>query len=280
MAPTKLTEAQIQHYHQHGYLVIEAFMARELGEQLMHRAAELIEDFQPSKHPSIFTTNEQTRTSDDYFLASGDNISFFFEADAFTEDASADQQLVRPKAESINKLGHAMHLLDPVYKDVIDSLSLPKLAQQLGLQQPRPLQSMHIFKQPYIGGEVGLHQDSTFLYTQPLSCMGLWFALEDADRHNGCLQALPGGHTLPLKQRFRRLEAGGTTMDILDDSAWPEEPLTMLEVPAGSLVILHGQLPHYSAANTSARSRQAFTLHYVDGACDYPADNWLRTQMV
>ena len=53
---------------------------------------------------------------------------------------------------------------------------------------------MYIFKQPNIGGEVTCHQDSTFLYTEPIDIVGLWFALEDATIENGCLWAIPGGH--------------------------------------------------------------------------------------
>lgn len=35
-------------------------------------------------------------------------------------------------------------------------------------------------------------QDSAFLATEPYSCVGIWLALEDASRTNGCLWALPG----------------------------------------------------------------------------------------
>lgn len=61
------------------------------------------------------------------------------------------------------------------------------------LPPPPALQSMYIFKQPSIGGVVVPHQDSTFIHTTPLSCVGLWWALEDATKDNGCLWALPGG---------------------------------------------------------------------------------------
>tara|TARA_B100000780_G_scaffold273428_1_gene236996 strand:+ start:536 stop:808 length:273 start_codon:yes stop_codon:yes gene_type:complete len=83
------------------------------------------------------------------------------------------------------------------------------------------------------------------------------------------------GHKIALKQRFKLAEDGDTEFEVLDNAPWPVEPLKMLEVPAGTIIILHGQLPHYSAANTSSRSRQAFSLHLVNEVCDYPHDNWL-----
>jgi len=49
-----------------------------------------------------------------------------------------------------------------------------------------------------------------------------------------------------------------------------------LEVAAGTLVVLHGTLPHYSAVNRSAKSRYAYTLHAISGAAFYPKDNWLK----
>ncbi|NQV79854.1 MAG: phytanoyl-CoA dioxygenase family protein, partial [Alphaproteobacteria bacterium] len=46
--------------------------------------------------------------------------------------------------------------------------------------------------------------------------------------------------------------------------------------PKGTLVLLHGALPHGSAPNRSPRSRHAYSLHVIDGACAYPATNWLQ----
>src|SRR3546814_15706462 len=79
---------------------------------------------------------------------------------------------------------------------------------------------MYIFKQPHIGGEVGWHQDSTFLYTDSLSVVGLWFALEDATLENGCLWALPGAHKGPLRERWRRTD-GALAIAGMDDKHWP-----------------------------------------------------------
>jgi phytanoyl-CoA hydroxylase len=49
-------------------------------------------------------------------------------------------------------------------------------------------------------------------------------------------------------------------------------------VPAGTLVVFHGLLPHYSAPNRSARSRLAYTLHVTDGAAAYSPLNWLQRE--
>ena len=134
---------------------------------------------------------------------------------------------------------------------------------------------MIIVKPPRIGGEVTCHQDSTFLFTEPESCIGFWFALEDATLENGCLWAIPGAHHGSLKARFRERD-GALITETLDPTPWPTDQKIPLEAPAGTLVVLHGRLPHLSEANRSPASRFAYTLHLIDGTARYAPDNWLR----
>ena len=149
------------------------------------------------------------------------------------------------------------------------------MARGVGLAEPLLLQSMYIFKQPRIGGEVTCHQDSTFLHTEPLSCVGLWLALEHATEENGCMWAEAGGHRRPLRQRFVR-DGRSTRMVTLDPAPLPTEGLVPLPALKGTLILLHGQLPHRSGPNRSDRSRHAYALHLIDGASRYSPDNWLR----
>ena len=268
----KLSPEQIARYERDGFLVLENFVDGEACERLRARAAELVHDFDPKGLISIFSTHEQTRTSDDYFLESGDKIRFFFEQNAFLPDGTLRQS----KERSINKIGHALHDLDPVFDEFSRTTEIKQLVSDLGITDPLLLQSMYIFKQPRIGGEVSCHQDATFLFTEPLQMVGLWFALEDATVENGCLWAIPGGHKIGLKSRFVRADGGGTRFEVIDDTPWPEENLCSLEVKKGTVIILHGLLPHLSRENTSARSRHAYTLHFISASAHYPESNWLQ----
>ena len=252
--------------------MLERFVVEEACERLRARAAELVRDFDPEGLISIFSTHEQTRTSDDYFLESGDKIRFFFDENAFLPDGTLRQS----KERSINKIGHALHDLDPVFDEFSRTADIKQLVSDLGIGEPLLLQSMYIFKQPHIGGEVTCHQDATFLFTEPLRMVGLWFALEDATVENGCLWAIPGGHELGLKSRFLRAESGGTRFEVIDDVTWPEQNLQPLEVKKGTLIVLHGLLPHLSRENRSSRSRHAYTLHVIDATVHYPESNWLQ----
>jgi phytanoyl-CoA hydroxylase len=263
---------QLADYNDQGYLIFEGFVDDAECDQLRARATELVQQFDPAEVVSIFSTHEQNRLTDEYFLTSGDKIRLFFEENAFNPDGTLKYE----KEKSINKIGHALHDLDPVFNRFSRAPKLRALAAAIGHENSYLLQSMYIFKQPNIGGEVTCHQDSTFLYTEPIDIAGLWFALEDATIENGCLWALPGGHRYGLKSRWRRSENGAMEFEVFDNQPWPTEGLIPLEVPKGSLILLHGLLPHCSFENKSARSRHAYTLHLLGANANYPTDNWLR----
>jgi phytanoyl-CoA hydroxylase len=272
---TLLEQSQVEAYHRDGFLVLPGFASPDACHEVMTRAVEFVDAFDPSEHRSVFQTSEQTRTSDAWFLGSGGDIRCFLEAEA----VDADGNLVRAKHGSVNKIGHALHDQDDAFNRFSRQSDLANVAADIGLTDPKLLQSMYIFKNPHIGGEVNCHQDATFLYTNPITCTGFWFAIEDATLENGCLWAVPGGHRTELRKRFIRNDpyddAAGTSFEtygpeITDAGAVP------LEAPAGTLVILHGLLPHLSAPNRSAKKRDAYSLHVIDGSAEYPDENWLQ----
>ena len=265
---------RLTQYERDGFLILEDFVPTTTCDQLRAQAEQLVYEFDPTGVISIFTTHEQSRVADDYFLESGDKVRFFFEEDAFLPDGTLKQS----KEQSINKIGHGLHEVDPVFKAFSHSTKIQKLVADLKIEAPQLVQSMYIFKQPQIGGEVACHQDSTFLYNEPIDIAGLWFALEDATVSNGCLWAIPGGQRLGLKSRWVRSPEGGMRFDVFDTTPFPEENLIPLEVTKGSLIVLHGLLPHKSLANRSEKSRHAFTLHFIGRRSRYAPENWLQTK--
>ncbi len=278
-----LTATQQLAWQQDGCLVLPGFNTLQEIAALRQRALEIVDCFDPMESKTVFTTNDQTRTADDYFMGSAATIRCFFEEEAFDTQG----ELKQAKVLSINKIGHALHDLDPIFDAFSRTGALAQLAADLGLAEPQIWQSQYIFKQPGIGGEVRWHQDATFFETIPITVTTFWFALEDATLENGCLWAEPGGHRGQrgvLRERFVRTDAAKNgvarspvAMEKLDATPWPDASNAVaLEVAAGSLVVFHGLLPHYSAANRSARSRHAYTLHITDGRSVYSPRNWLQ----
>lgn len=271
-----LTDEQIARYHESGYLVLADFWSAAQTQQARQAIHDILSGMNLDESRAVFTTKEQTRSSDAYFLGSGDTIRFFWEESAF--DAAGN--CIQERTQCINKIGHALHDLDPTFKTLSYDPRISQISRQLGMHKPLAVQSMYIFKQPRIGGKVGAHQDGTFLYTKPQSVIGYWWALENCTLQNGCLWAVPGSHKLGVKRRFKRRSDGQDGCEFAPPGAetWDLSGAVPLEVDAGTLVLLHSALVHYSEDNKSETSRHAYSLHVVDGAQGivYPADNWLQ----
>ncbi len=272
-----LNADQTAQWQREGFVVLPGFKPAEQVAAACRRAAEIISAFQPAADTGTFSTRDRSRVADAALLASAEAVHCFFEEDAF----DAQGRLAVPKERSINKIGHALHDLDPFFDGFSHGPALAALAQALGLRQPQVWQSQLIFKQPHIGGEVGWHQDGSFFLTTPQTVTTFWFALEDATLDNGCLWVQPGGQTSPLREQYVCDRTPGQAprlrMQALDSTPWPSARTAMpLPVPAGSLVVFGGLLPHYSGPNHSPRSRLAYTLHATCASAAYSPLNWLQ----
>ena len=151
------------------------------------------------------------------------------------------------------------------------------------MQRPVPIQSMYICKQPGIGGEVGVHQDSTFLLTEPVpSVHGLWLCIDDTDTQNGCIWLIPKSHNNPqigLRNRFRRTKDDHERTELvslIEDGSLHKDGGIAIEAKCGDLLVIHGELVHWSDANLSQESRHALMIHCVDGQYKWAKDNWLQ----
>jgi phytanoyl-CoA hydroxylase len=88
-----------------------------------------------SSWQTTFSTSEQGKhVGDDYFLSSNDKISFFLEPSSISRSsADSKPELTVPKTQSVNKIGHALCQLDPVFKKfTLENERIKDVARELG----------------------------------------------------------------------------------------------------------------------------------------------------
>jgi len=269
-----LSAAQVRQFHDDGFLVLEAAIPRAETESLKAAALEIVDAFDIERHRTVFSTTDRDSGRDEYFFDSAEDVHCFLEEDALGPAG----ELLKPPRLAINKIGHALHDLDPVFGAFCRQPLIGAVLREIGYRNPVLWQTMYIFKQPFIGGEVRWHQDASYLITEPATVTGIWVAIEDANRDNGCLWVQPGGHRSPLRQIYQvDWDKRQGLLTDLDTTPWPSDTEAVaLEVAAGSVVFFHDHLPHYSSPNRSERSRHAFTLHVGERGAAWSEKNWLQ----
>ncbi|RNA19966.1 phytanoyl- dioxygenase domain-containing 1 isoform X1 [Brachionus plicatilis] len=277
-----LNEDQLKKFDQDGFLIIKDFLTKEKCQQLKTEIDKVIETnnfLEQIKTISVFLADENsTKAADEYFLSSVDKIRPFLEGRA--------KEILEKNDKSVkifNKIGHALHALNPVFKETTFDNQVKEIFKSFGYKKPIVCQSMYIFKQPFIGGEVMPHQDGSYLYTEPLKVTGIWIALEDCTNENGCLEFIPGSHKGPLVTRFIRnpndeeYNAGkflGYTNGVPKFS-YDNSKFISAEVKAGDAILIDGLVVHRSAPNLSAKSRNIYTFHVYDAdGTEFSKQNW------
>lgn len=269
-----LSDTDITQFREQGFLAIERVFSPAQMAALREAALAIVDDFDAEAHKSVFRTDDRDSGRDDYFFDSAEAVHCFLEAGAVDDGG----RLNRDKSLAINKIGHALHDRDETFRAFCAHPWFGAALRDLGYTMPVVMQTMYIFKQPGIGGEVRWHQDGSYLISGSPGIVGVWVAVEDATETNGCLWMQPGAHHGPLRERYAvDWATGEAELTSIDETPWTGRAKPVpVPVPAGSVVLFHERMPHYSSENQSDRSRHAFTLHVTDQDARWADENWLQ----
>jgi phytanoyl-CoA hydroxylase len=185
-------------FERDGFEILSDRLAPNLIQELTLEINEFIDSYDIEGEQQILRRDHEDRGNLETFLRSATRVHGFLEAEAIDEHGS----LRVPRAYALNKLGHALHDHLPAFNKLARSAITRAAFTAGGFSEAEIDQSMVIFKPPHIGGDVQWHQDATYLRTTPSRVLGVWFALEDATKENGCLWMAPGQHRSPLRERY------------------------------------------------------------------------------
>lgn len=157
-----LSPEQLEAFHRDGCLVIANWWDADTVSRL-RAEAERVRDTVPlpPRTAAPFTTGaEQGRgTRADHFLSTGECIGALLEESAYeggVPKALSDAEL----RKQINKVGHRLHDLNPVFREVsLGDARIAAICGALGYNRAVVPQSMVIYKAPGVGGAVGAHVD-------------------------------------------------------------------------------------------------------------------------
>ena len=148
----------------------------------------------------------------------------------------------------------------PALRDAAFSARLHTILDQLLGQGRILMQEMALVKPPRIGSEKPWHQDAAyFRVTDPALVIGVWIALDEALRMNGCMELVPGSHLAGGVPHVH--ENDFNRCRIIPGKVRVAERLP-IEMQPGDALIFHSMLHHFTAPNKSNMRRRAIQFHY------------------
>jgi ectoine hydroxylase-related dioxygenase (phytanoyl-CoA dioxygenase family) len=164
---------------------------------------------------------------------------------------------------SSEELGTRLVKDDPFWVRLVSDDRLLDVAEQFVGPNIALFASHYISKPPYEGRPVLWHQDGSYWPLEPMEVVTLWLAVDDATPGNGCMQVIPGTHTLELQELQQRSDVDSVLGSGMDESLVDESRAVDIALRAGDVEIHHPNIVHGSHANTSPRRRCGLTIRYI-----------------
>lgn len=162
-------------------------------------------------------------------------------------------------------------VVNPVILDYVEDLIGPNIVAW----------GTHYFcKLPGDGKVVSWHQDASYWPLTPAHTVTLWLAVDDSDRENGCMQVIPGTHTLGHLDFDM---SGADENSVLPQKVRHAENLgkpVCFELKAGEISLHADMLVHGSEPNNSTRRRCGLTIRYASTAVRSLDESWTQNSVL
>ena len=240
----RLSDAQMEFFHEFGYLPNIKMLDEDQVDQLNAELAEIMDPAHPAH-------------------------------DLFYEFHSNESE--NPNSVLFHSLGHWR--ITPGFHDILwNPRFVVPACQLLGTQALRFWHDQLFCKPAHHGGVVAWHQDySYWTRTGPMQHLTCWVALDHSTSENGCLNYIPGSHRWNLLDRTSLAgQMDGLDTFLTDEQKEQFANKIAVEMPKGCGVFHHPLMVHGSYENRSNRPRRAFVLNvFADGTISNSDDELL-----
>lgn len=221
-----LTDAQIEHYQEQGYLFLKGVFTREEAAEFRREAHELMDRL--TRHQTIDATWGSARAGGMGMDGGG------------TRNANAQTRLLHCHNVQFQSAAFTRLLVDPRLVDPVADLIGPNVQ----------LHHNKLFiKPPEKGSPFPMHQDYPFFPHARDTMLAAIIHFDDAPLAKGCVQVVPGSHKRgPLAHN----PEGGHHLPL---SEWPLDMATPMQAEAGDVLIFSYLTVHGSGVNTSSEAR-------------------------
>ena len=234
---TVISKEQIEHYREHGYIVVENVVDAATRDAMKAVIADLV-----GQAKGLTTHND-------------------------VYDLEPSHTAEHPRVRRIKK----PTLVHPIFDRVVKSPAMVSILTALLGPNVRLHGSKLNMKDPQYGSPVEWHQDWAFYPHTNDDLLAIGLMLEDITEDNGPLLVLPGTHRHPIYDHH----VDGYFCGAIDPTLAKLDYSKMVACPgkAGSCSFHHVRLVHGSAENRSNRPRPL--MLYECGAADaWPLVNW------
>ena len=224
MSHFKLTTAQVQEYHQKGYLIVPGFLSTPEVEKLYGIATE---DDAMRKHSFDLNDQQGKKTK----------LALWY----------------KPGNDAYGLLTKSKRLIDSVHQLLDGEASVCHFHSKLMQKEPK-VGGAWEWHQDY-----GYWYKNEFLL--PEQMLSVMIAITDANKANGCLQVIEGSHKMGrIEHGFSGEQVGASQHYV--DLALKTMPLIYVELKAGDALFFHSNILHRSEANLSDKARWSLISCY------------------